>query len=150
MKIDVLDFENTSSCYHGIMLFAVICFFPIGCACKGLKCNDIDATLFLATMPGHGFNEEVLTTRERDTVLKILSDAKFMDAPKGSPSPSLKYVLEGIVVSGLGRKVYFMDDGALLAAKLPEEKARELSRVILDIGERMNEKKKIRFYPEWH
>ena len=137
MKKDVFDFENNSSCYHGLMLFAVVCIFSLGCACKGIRCNDIDSPLFLATMPGHGFYEEVLTTRERDTVLRILSDAKFTESPKGSPSPSLKYVLEGVVVSGLGQKVYFMDDGTLLAAKLPEEKALELSRVILDIGERM-------------
>ena len=66
--------------------------------------------------------------------MELLSYTEFNDTPGGGGAPSrLKYVLEGAGVRGLGRQGYFMNDGTVLAAQLPESKAKQLSRLILDI-----------------
>jgi hypothetical protein len=119
----------------------LVCFlfvFSTSCAWRGIRRENTDTLLVLANMPGHEFAEEGLTMKEQDEVLGLLSYAEFNETPPGSPPSRLKYVLEGVVVRGLGRKVYFMDDGTLLAAKLPDSKAKQLSRLILDIGKRAN------------
>lgn len=106
---------------------------------NGKAMNQSEGSLFLEAMLDD--RRELLSDSERAAVLQLLAAAKPRSkrpwgAMSPSPHPRLKYRMK-VLLSGHEQYFYFKDDGALMHADLPEEKARDLARIITGVAGRM-------------
>lgn len=88
------------------------------------------------------YRSEVLNDDERVAVLQLLAKAKpprytfSWGTTSPSPHPRMTYCMD-VVLSGHEQSFFFMDDGRLVNARLPEEKKRDLARIIAGVIGRM-------------
>ena len=149
--------QNRTDTHHDILQnFFIVTLFLLIMSCNFSKKEPneklqerVSGNIALELFRDPGM--EILTDEERASIIKLLAEVKTKKVKfpgrVGSPSPSprMKYLMNISMVSGSQHRYYFRDDGMIMnidgahlhAYFSDNEKADELARIIVGVGERL-------------